>query len=542
MRLLQGDRRVNVDLVEANNQTYKIKVKRLREEVRVLRSQLGRQLRIGIADGGAGMSTFDVTKIRKQYDAVKQQRSSRLCALEKLKDGIRDLELEVKPSASQKAPTARKIRMLENRLDKALIKYNEAQSIKKTYEQIVERLREERVGFDHQLAALERTFTGKRRDYEELLLLSSDAHHAREVAQVELEHVCEGYNGERRRRDDELRKRHQMVQIRRQTTERSSKREKLRREVTGFREDSDARVKIGSATIQWADADTLMSSSHDAVVAATEIMSSSTVSLFLSKERIEQRSKIDVFERAFRKIKDTTGVSDVNEVIQRIFSQEGTLANLMALANEQQLRVDTLHDQQGHVEAHLDDVKYSNGGGGGCSRKLVDDHEEQLAIATAQLDRARAKCERLAKILVAARAGVKHLQDKLEGVRPDVGKNVDGTNENLIRTMTQNEDVTIDLLTRIDLTDEVTTFGPILAQHGDDTSICNEPELVPSRPHNQRIELPAIDECDRPGDSGLYDSGDIDEECSRAKVKEVSTQIILSQEKLKRRPHKERGN
>jgi len=36
----------------------------------------------------------------------------------------------------------RHIRMLENRFDKALIKYNEAQSIRKTYEQIVKRLRE----------------------------------------------------------------------------------------------------------------------------------------------------------------------------------------------------------------------------------------------------------------------------------------------------------------------------------------------------------------------------------------------------------------
>jgi hypothetical protein len=32
-------------------------------------------------------------------------------------------------------------RILENRLDKAMIKYNEAQSIKKTYEQIVKRLK-----------------------------------------------------------------------------------------------------------------------------------------------------------------------------------------------------------------------------------------------------------------------------------------------------------------------------------------------------------------------------------------------------------------
>lgn len=63
-----------------------------------------------------------------------------------------------------------------------MIKYNEAQSIRKTYEQIVKRLREERVGFDNQLAALERTLNAKRHDYEELLLLSGDANHAKEMA------------------------------------------------------------------------------------------------------------------------------------------------------------------------------------------------------------------------------------------------------------------------------------------------------------------------------------------------------------------------
>jgi hypothetical protein len=45
--------------------------------------------------------------------------------------------------------------MLENRLDKAMIKYNEAVSIKKTYDVILKRLREERIGFDKQLEGLE---------------------------------------------------------------------------------------------------------------------------------------------------------------------------------------------------------------------------------------------------------------------------------------------------------------------------------------------------------------------------------------------------
>lgn len=34
------------------------------------------------------------------------------------------------------SPAMRHIRLLENRLDKALIKYNEAQSIRRTYEQV----------------------------------------------------------------------------------------------------------------------------------------------------------------------------------------------------------------------------------------------------------------------------------------------------------------------------------------------------------------------------------------------------------------------
>ena len=49
----------------------------------------------------------------------------------------------------------KKVRILENRLDKAMIKYNEAISIKKTYEIILKRLREERIAYDKQLEAME---------------------------------------------------------------------------------------------------------------------------------------------------------------------------------------------------------------------------------------------------------------------------------------------------------------------------------------------------------------------------------------------------
>jgi hypothetical protein len=49
------------------------------------------------------------------------------------------------------------------------------------------------------------------------------------------------------------------------------------------------------------------------------------------------KTKLDIFENAFRKIKEATGVSDVNEVIQKIVNQEGTTENLLVLTKENQV-------------------------------------------------------------------------------------------------------------------------------------------------------------------------------------------------------------
>merc|ERR1719218_226633 len=108
-----------------------------------------------------------------------------------------------------------------------MIKYNEAQSIKKTYEAIVKRLKQERCGFDNQLAAIERTLKSKERDYEELLLLSHDAYHAKEMAQAELHRFEQGVMEERSQRDREVQDKKVLVQQRVEMNQRLEQREKM---------------------------------------------------------------------------------------------------------------------------------------------------------------------------------------------------------------------------------------------------------------------------------------------------------------------------
>jgi len=79
---------------------------------------------------------------------------------------------------------------------------------------------------------------------------------------------------------------------------------------------------------------------------------------------------VDIFENAFRKIKEATGVSDVNEVIQKIVSQESTTENLIAVTREKQGKIEALNQLRKQIKTHCEDIKYS-GVGGGQHRKMV---------------------------------------------------------------------------------------------------------------------------------------------------------------------------
>lgn len=533
MRLLQGDRKVNIDILESNKNSNKEEIRRLRaenKELRVKTAQLQRTADMEETGQETRHVEREVERLRKQYDILRNQSVKCRNTLDSLLDSVKDLELDSKRPHMEDNEHTRRIRALENKLDKAMIKYNEAQSIRKTYEQIVRRLREERVGFDNQLGAIERTMGAKQRDYEELLLLQGDANHARETALGELDRVRAGYQEERMKREKELRNTHQMVQSRRQIIERMKHRDKVRKSLAGQDDfDSKTQSQVNAATAK-----------------------------LLTNEKIDARSKIDIFENAFRKIKEATGVSDVNEVIQKIISQESSTENLISLTRENQSKIEHLNDNKRKLKAKVEEIKYS-GVGGGHRRKMVDDHEDQLANSSARLERSRLKYERLCKGLVAMKAGVGHLQEKMEVVRDDVGgKKIDLSDETVAEVLRECELAMVALQKRIRAGEEekkraslfAISAAPISSPGGNsDTEMDEELELSATRPYNQRIALSLYDDEDGDGDGGGMMGGDEpsldqhdEDELTRDKVKRASQQILLAIDRKKRKPKKRAGH
>lgn len=459
-----------------------------------------------------------LNKYRKQYNDIIHKVQAENSLLDALKDEVRDLELESRRPNLEDSPQTRKIRNLENRLDKAMIKFNEAQSIRKTYEQIVKRLREERIGFDNQLAAIERTLAAKNHDYEELMLLSSDANHAKDMTLQELERVRSNYEEERRNRDKQLKEKAQIVQIKADMQTRLEKRDKEKKTL----------IARESANLSVQEQNTLKSNA--ALNAPLE-------------ERKEHRTKIDIFESAFRKIKDATGVSDVNEVIQKIFNQEGTTENLMMVSRENQSRIDQMQKEKQRLKSSLEELKYS-GSGSGHRRKLVDDHEENLTVAATKLERVRLKYERLATILISSKAGVEHLADKMEAVQ-DSTQPIPITDDNIVTVLHQIEQTMVSLLAEMQSgQEEKLKLSPVKPSAPPTTEFADmeitDGDMTNTRPFNQRIPLPTSgvlqDDAENEEEAAVEE---FDDALSRDKVKKASTQILLAQDKKKKRQTKE---
>eukprot|EP00602_Paraphysomonas_sp_CaronLab_P006914 CAMPEP_0185023284 /NCGR_PEP_ID=MMETSP1103-20130426/5967_1 /TAXON_ID=36769 /ORGANISM="Paraphysomonas bandaiensis, Strain Caron Lab Isolate" /LENGTH=557 /DNA_ID=CAMNT_0027555799 /DNA_START=24 /DNA_END=1697 /DNA_ORIENTATION=+ len=525
MRVLQGDRKINIDILEANKSANKEDIRRLRDENKELRAKLAQLQRTVDSEDKAQEQKHvekELERMRKAHDDYKLKSGRLRVQLDGLIDQVKDLELESRRPHMEDNQYTRRIRALENKLDKAMIKYNEAQSIRKTYEQIVKRLKEERIGFDNQLQAIERTLGTKQRDYEELMLLAGDANHAREVALNELDRVRAGYQEERKQREKELRESHQMVQVRRQMLERMKQREKMRNQLTGqtsgFGGDTSAQQAIQNATANM-----------------------------IAKERIETRNKIDIFENAFRKIKEATGVSDVNEVIQKIVSQEGTTENLISLTRENASKIETLNEQKRRLKSRVEEIKYS-GVGGGHRRKMVDDHEDQLANSAARLERSRLKYERLSKGLIAMKAGVGHLQEKVESVREEVGgRKVELTDDTVAEVLRECELCLSNVMKRhkaaLEEQRRLKMFSAETESKDEGPAMESEFDISATRPFNQRIELSLLDEdADSTYVSEEAPIQDIDDdELTRDKVKRASHQILLAVDRKKRKP-KKKGN
>ncbi|KAI9106169.1 hypothetical protein DFS34DRAFT_49148 [Phlyctochytrium arcticum] len=389
--LLEGDRKAYYETSQWAIRQNKEEVSQLRIQNKELSDAIAK-LKKSEADTQshrASMSELErfdqrICEMHKKFDELQAEARAKEERLREMRDQLEELKREggIVKSNLEDSPQAKEIRMLENRLDKATIKYNEAQAVRKTYEQIAKRLQEERLTFDNQLANFERTLKAKRQDATELEMMSRDAGHAKEVAKTELARFEQQINEERKQREKDLQMRKELV--------------KQKLEIAD---------KIDWKKLQMEDQANELNLAAEA-----------------NKEHYDEvrERKIAEYEENMRLIKEATGVSNINEVISKFQSQGDTHEHLSQLQKANEARNEELKRKKKEIMAAYEELKYTGEAKHAQVRRMIEEMETHLAEAEAKAVDAKFKYERMAKLMANAKAGVQHLSDKLDGVQlPD---------------------------------------------------------------------------------------------------------------------------
>lgn len=523
MALLDGDRKAYFESSQWTMKKNKETIAKLREKNKQLRADLAkkkagdekvideafkerdpqRHCAMRGMSGKAAIIKLDqqVCEAVKRLNALRHQKNSHEKKLQALQTEYNQLVTEAEEVSNTDAgesAEAQKLRSLENSLDKMTLKCNEAKKIKTIYEGLLEQLKEERRTWPNQLNNLERAICAQREELGELNAMNHDAQIAREAAKAELTKLEQSVYERKKEREREL------SQYKKQAEEKKDHAEKVEK-------------RLQRSSLQQED----LSVEQKAVLSGEE-----------------QERKITTYEEAMNKIKDTTGVSDIKEVVQRFLSQGETQKHLEQLKTNNEKMLARLKEEKDKLRMEYEEMKYSGEAKLSSGQRMLEEFQQRLAQEEKRNAEAKDRQERANKILVNVKAGIEHLADKLQHLKAPKGHVPQAqlsptSDEYILDLLGTSEQKLLKLMDELGGKD----INDIMKEMEDAEFRATMEGKLPQ--HNTRIKLPMTS--DR---LAVYDddeeSGEDEDVLSRNAIKRYSQQIVDSKTKKKTRKGKKK--
>ncbi|XP_049900543.1 coiled-coil domain-containing protein 151 isoform X1 [Epinephelus moara] len=337
--------------------------------------------------GKAALTTLDqrVLSKMKRLNALKHTTQTRKRHLEELNVEYQRLKPEGSRGAQsadarvrKKEEDAMKLRALENSLEKTQFKCKEAENIMTNYLKLKSHLQEESLTFQGQLDSLEEEILKHREELHNMQAMNNDAQLSKEAAKADLQQQEELLYRERKERERII------ASYRKKVEERKAQAERVER-------------RAQRTTMQ---PDELSSEAQR------------------SSPRVagEEEKVISTFEEAFRRIKEATGVTDIQEIVERFISQKEIHQHLEQLKEENEKVLQQLKEQKELLNQQFQDMKYSGEAKLSSDQQMLEECEQQLQAQQQRCDAGKERLEWLIKALGTVRGGVEHLADKLQHI------------------------------------------------------------------------------------------------------------------------------
>ena len=325
-----------------------------------------------------------IVTLRRKHDQLHEKNQKKRSELDTLADKLKDLH---NTRFNPRDTPEERLAEMEARLGECAARYDDEHRLKMSYEQVINRLKKEQLEWPAEIKQLESLVSQKEQDYEQLLVMSHDANSSKEAAKVELGKFESLVLDERKQREKELQERRTVLQKKQQLASELDRTERERRVTLAEQQKSSGEDQVKAEALKM-----------EALIK-------------------EEHAKIAAYEAAFQQIKEATGVSDVNEVIQRFLLQEETHQNLKHMTKESEARIAEL---AAAVEVEKQEVmraEYTVANGDAEAAGSQDTDSAQTEKAQKALSKARERWAKVVKISVNTKSAVQHIVDVLEPLR-----------------------------------------------------------------------------------------------------------------------------
>ncbi|XP_060226857.1 outer dynein arm-docking complex subunit 3 isoform X2 [Meriones unguiculatus] len=423
IQLLEGDRKAFFESSQWNMKKNQDTINQLQEEIKALHMQLKDLLQ---GDTKMVHELIQEWKSEKPYlknrtceqaleylehqfrekvnqlNALRHQVALRQKRLEELRLQHSLRQLEMAEAQDNNTEAAKTMRNLENRLEKARMKAEEAEHITSVYLQLKSYLQEESLSLENRLDSMEAEVVKTKHEVEELKVVNQEALNARDIAKNQLQYLEETAIRDRKKRE------HYITDCKKKTEEKRLQTERMER-------------KTHREHVLLQSEDTIQDHQRH------------------KEEELRQRWSMYQMEVMFGKVKDATGVAESHAVVRRFLAQDETFTQLENLKKDNEEMLLKLKEEKKRLQTELENLKYSGDATLVSQRKLQDKIRETLTKEEQRHSDVQERLERTLRALLLAKECLEHLADKLTHVELDssvlAGKKLDPDTEEYVSNL-----------------------------------------------------------------------------------------------------------
>eukprot|EP00128_Syssomonas_multiformis_P012257 Colp12_sorted_trinity150504_noHs@18467 len=268
----------------------------------------------------------------------------------------------------------KQIRVLENRLDKALVKFNESLAYNKRLREQIDDLRRERVVFDNIYKKLEKELAEQKKAMAEIIEASNQAYEARDEAQAKMITLKEKADKELAAYNMEL------------------------KELTRVLEhDRKLKTFMGVKTQERAGKDGQTGTQDDRTLPKKQARTDAGKEAKAAGSTTQET--VTSYEEAFARIREATGIQDIDKLVEKFIEVEDQNFSLFNYVNELNNEIEKLQEQIADIQADIEKFKGQGITMDNQRKKILKDLEEKLAATEAAADGYERRCAETSKVL-----------------------------------------------------------------------------------------------------------------------------------------------